>query len=65
LHCEIAAPFMTAQLGVPVLTEMNKLPNHRKHLGRWLKAMRDDPTLILTVAADASEAVEYLLSLKG
>lgn len=63
LRSEIAAPFITAQLGIPVLTDMKKLPNHRKHLDRWVKAMQDDPTLILTVAADASEAVAYLLSL--
>ena len=63
LRSEIAAPFMTAQLGVPVLADMRKLPNHRKHLGRWVKAMKDDPDLIVHVTADASEAVEYLLSL--
>lgn len=62
LRSEIAAPFMASQLGIPVLADMKKLPNHRKHLDRWRKAMRDDPTLIFTVAADASEAVSYLLS---
>jgi antirestriction protein ArdC len=44
---------------------MKKLPNHRKHLGRWVTAMKADPTLIFNVAEAASDAVAYLLSLKG
>jgi antirestriction protein ArdC len=61
LRAEIAAPFMTAQLGLPVLADMQKLKNHRNHLARWVKAMHADPTLIFHVAADASQAVEFLL----
>lgn len=63
LRAEITAPFLTAQLGVPVLTDMKKLTNHRNYLARWVKAMRNDPTLIFQVAADASEAAKYLLLL--
>lgn len=65
LRAEIAAPFMAAQLGIPVLCDMPKIRNHGKHLGRWVRAMKADPTLIFNVAADASKAVAYLLSLKG
>lgn len=65
LHCEIAAPFMTAQLGIPVLSDMTKLTNHKKHLSRWVKGLKADPLLIFNVAEAASQAVEYLLSLKG
>lgn len=63
LRAEMAAPMLASQLGIPVLTDMRKLTNHRKHLGRWIAAMKDAPTLIFQVAADASKAVEYLLSL--
>lgn len=63
LRAEIAAPFMTAQLGIPVLCDMKKLPNHRNHLDRWIKGMRTDPTLIFNVADAASRAVAFLLSL--
>lgn len=63
LRAEMAAPMLASQLGIPVLIDMRKLTNHRKHLGRWIAAMKDDPTLIFNVAASASEAVEYLLSL--
>jgi antirestriction protein ArdC len=65
MRAEIAAPFMTAQLGLPVFSEVTKLTNHRKHLDRWIGAMNDDPTLIFQVANAAGEAVEYLLSLRG
>jgi antirestriction protein ArdC len=65
LRAEITAPFITSQLGVPVFTEMKKLTNHRNYLPRWVRAMKDDPMLIFQVAADASAAAEYLLSLKG
>jgi len=65
LRAEIAAPFITAQLGLPVLSDMKLLPNHRKHLARWVRAMKQDPNLIFQIASDASEAVAYLLSLKG
>lgn len=62
LRSEIAAPFLASQLGIPVLCEMHKLANHGKHLPRWIKAMENDPHLIFQVAADASKAVDYLLS---
>jgi antirestriction protein ArdC len=65
LRAEIAAPFMASLLGVPILADMEKLRNHQKHLSRWVTAMRADPALIVNVAADASEAVAYLLSLRG
>jgi hypothetical protein len=54
-----------AQLGLPVFAEMKKLANHRKYLDRWVAAMKADPTLIFNVTHAASEAVEYLLSLRG
>ncbi len=63
LRAEIAAPFLASQLGVPVLCDMPKIRNHSKHLDRWIKAMRADPTLVFNVAAGASRAVAYLLSL--
>jgi antirestriction protein ArdC len=65
LRAEIAAPFITAQLGVGVLSDMKKLTNHRKHLDRWIKAMKANPTLIFNVTEAASKAVAFLLSLKG
>jgi antirestriction protein ArdC len=63
LRAEITAPFLTSQLGIPVLCDMQKIPNHRNYLARWIRAMKDDPTLIFNVTADASKAAAYLLSL--
>ena len=65
LRAEIAAPFMTAQLGLPVLCDMQKIRNHGRHLAWWIKAMRADPTLIFNVTDAGSQAVAFLLSLKG
>jgi antirestriction protein ArdC len=65
MRAEFAAPFTTAQLGLPVFAEMEKLVNHCKHLDRWVRAMHADPTLIFKVAHAASQGVEYLLSLRG
>src|SRR5262245_2806410 len=62
LRSEIAAPFLVSQLGLPVLCDMHKIRNHGKHLHRWIKGMRDYPTLIFNVADAASEAVAFLLS---
>jgi antirestriction protein ArdC len=64
-RAEITAPFLASQLGIPVLCDMPKIRNHGKHLQRWIKAMRADPTLSFNVAEAASQAVAYLLSLKG
>lgn len=63
LRSEMAAPLLASRLDIPVLCEMHKIANHRNHLGRWIAAMRDDPLLVFQIAADASQAVEYLLSL--
>jgi antirestriction protein ArdC len=64
LRAEIAAPFMASQLGIPVVTDMKMILNHGEHLARWITAMKADPTLIVQIAADASAAVAYLLSLR-
>jgi len=64
LRAEIAAPFIASQLGIPVLCEMRRITNHLNHLPRWIKAMKDDPSLIFNVANDASAAAAYLLSLR-
>src|SRR5215470_4246182 len=55
LRAEIAAPFLASQLGIPVLTDMAKLTNHRKHVARWVEAMNADATLIFRTAAAASQ----------
>jgi antirestriction protein ArdC len=62
-RAEIAAPFMASQLGLPVVTDMKMLLNHGEHLAQWVTAMKADPILIVQIAADACEAVAYLLSL--
>ncbi len=63
LRAEIASAFTTARLGLPAVSDMKKLINHRNHLSRWIKAIQSHPTLIFNVAQSASDAVDYLLGL--
>jgi len=63
LRAELAAPMLASRLDIPTFCEMEKIRNHGKHLARWVQAMRADPTMIFRVAADASDAVDYLFSL--
>lgn len=60
LRAEMAAAFAAAQLGVP---QSDDLTNHQAYLASWLKAMAADPRYVFKAAADASRAVDFLLSL--
>jgi antirestriction protein ArdC len=65
LRAEIAAPFLAAQLGIPVLTDMSVLMNHSRYLPTWIKAIQHDPTVLVRTAENATEAVDYLRSRTG
>lgn len=59
LRAEMAAAFALAELGVP---QSDDLSNATSYLAGWLKAMQNDPKFIFRASADASKAVDYLLS---
>lgn len=59
LVAEIGACYLARELGVPASED---LTNHVAYLGRWLKAMKDDPRFIFKASAQASRAADYLLS---
>ena len=53
LVAEIAASFLSAELGVP---QGEKLANHAGCTKNWLEAMRGDPTPIFRVSSQAFAA---------
>ena len=50
---------LIAELGLPVTTNLS---NHAAYLKSWLNGMSGDPKFIFRAAAQASKAVNYLLS---
>jgi antirestriction protein ArdC len=59
LRAEMAAAYALAELGVP---QSDDLANTQSYLSSWLNKMRDDPHFIFRASAEASQAVDFLLS---
>ena len=59
LRAEIAAAFVSAELGVP---QSDDLTNVNAYLKSWLRSLKDDPRYIFTSSAAASKAADYVLS---
>ena len=59
LIAEIGSCFMMGELGLPTADNMD---NHAAYVKSWLKGMSDDPKFIFRAAAQATKAVDYLLS---
>jgi len=59
LVAEIAASFLSAELGVP---QGETLENHVAYLQSWLAEMKNDPSYIFRASAQASKVTDYLLS---
>jgi antirestriction protein ArdC len=57
LVAEIGAAFLCAQLGIDNITR----EDHESYIKSWLKALKNDKSLIITAASKASAAVDYLL----
>jgi antirestriction protein ArdC len=60
LVAEIGSAFLCAELGIT----QDVRPDHAQYLANWLQLLKDDPKAIFTAAARASEAVNYLRSLR-
>ena len=56
LVAEIGAAFLCADLGLANIPR----PDHAAYIASWLKILKDDPRAILTAAAKAQQAVDYL-----
>ena len=59
LIAEIGGCFLCEELG---LSTGDNLENHHAYLKSWLQAMQNDPRFIFQASAQASKAVDYLLS---
>ena len=59
LVAEIAASFLSAELGVP---QGESLESHAAYVKHWLEAMRGDPTYIFRASTQASKVADFLLS---
>ena len=59
LVAEIAASFLSAELGIP---QGESLENHAAYVKSWLEAMRGDPTFIFRASTQASKVADFLLS---
>lgn len=59
LIAEIGSCLMMGELGLPTTTN---LQNHAAYLKHWLAGMADDSRFIFKASAQASKAVDYLLS---
>jgi antirestriction protein ArdC len=59
LIAELGACYLAGELGLPLL---ETLPNHAAYLQSWLDKMKGDSRFIFTAAAQASRAVDFILS---
>lgn len=59
LRAEIAAAFVSAELGVP---QSDDLTNVNAYVKSWLRALKDDPRYIFSASAAASKAADHILS---
>jgi len=59
LIAEIGSCFLMGELGLPTTSN---LTNHAAYLKSWLKGMNGDSKFIFRAAAQASKAVEFVLS---
>ena len=59
LIAEIGSCFMMCELGLPMA---ESLDNHATYLKGWLKEMNDDPKFIFRASAQATKAVDFILS---
>ena len=59
LVAEIGSCFLMGELGLPTTSNMT---NHAAYLESWLKGMNGDPKFIFRAAAQASKAVEFVMS---
>jgi antirestriction protein ArdC len=59
LVAELGGCFLATDIGLPTA---ENLKNHAAYLQSWLKGMNGDPKFIFRASAQASKAVEFLLS---
>ena len=58
LVAELGGCFIASELGLPTA---ERLDNHASYLQHWLQKMQDDPKYLLTAAAQAAKAADFVL----
>lgn len=58
LVAEMTAAFLAAHCG---FTEMEQPENHVAYIASWLKALQNDPKMVVFAASKAQKAAEYIL----
>jgi putative DNA primase/helicase len=59
LRAELAACYLSNELGLP---SEHLLTNHAAYLQHWLEQMRENPSFIFRISAQASKASDFILS---
>ena len=59
LVAEIGSCFLMGELGLPTTEQVD---NHAAYLKSWLREMNDDPKFIFRASAQATKAVDFILS---
>lgn len=60
LVAELASAYICAKNGID-----NTLENASAYVGNWLKALKDDKTMLLKASGKATAAVEYIIASEG
>ncbi len=61
LVAELGAAFLGAKLGI----EAEPRADHAKYLSSWIKILKGDRRALITAAAKAAEASDYLLAMRA
>ena len=59
LRAELAACYLSNELGLP---SEHLLTNHAAYLQHWLEQMRENPSFIFRISAQASKAADFIMS---
>jgi antirestriction protein ArdC len=59
LRAELTACYLSNELGLP---SEHLLTNHAAYLQHWLEQMRENPSFIFRISAQASKAADFILS---
>jgi antirestriction protein ArdC len=59
LRAELAACYLSNQLGLP---SEHLVSNHAAYLQHWLEQMRENPSFIFRISAQASKAADFIMS---
>jgi antirestriction protein ArdC len=63
LVAELTSTFLSAALGLPQMDQLQE--SSVKYLNTWIKALKEDPRVLLSVASKGQEAFDFLMNAGG